>query len=138
MGIKYNNLKAYRKETGMAQEQAAEALGVSRQALAKWERGDTLPDLENVIKLADIYGVTVDYLVRNITGISDEKHDKKHMFGFSNIDEDGRIMLPPECRKYSVLNQATPYLYWATRKEVSRLSSWAKPINLTDIQTSEP
>ena len=99
MGIKYNNLKAYRKETGMTQEQAAEALGVSRQALAKWERGDTLPDLENVIKLADIYGVTVDYLVRNITGISDEKHDKKHMFGFSNIDEDGRIMLPPECRK---------------------------------------
>lgn len=99
MGIECNNLKAYRKEAGMTQEQTAEALGVSRQAVANWERGETLPDLENVIKLADIYGVTVDYLVRNITGMSDQKHDTKHMFGFSNIGEDGRITLPPECLK---------------------------------------
>ncbi len=99
MGIEYNNLRAYRKETGMTQEQTAEALGVSRQAVANWERGETLPDIENVIKLADIYGVTVDYLVRNITGMSDRAHDKKHMFGFSNIDKDGRITLPPKCRE---------------------------------------
>ena len=52
-----------------------------------------------MIKLADIYGVTVDCLVRNITGKIEEPIDKKHMFGFSTIDEEGRIALPVECRK---------------------------------------
>lgn len=99
MGIECNNLKMYRKELGLTQEQAAEMLGVSRQAVANWERGETLPDIENVIKLADIYGVTVDCLVRNITGKTEEPIDKKHMFGFSTIDEEGRIALPVECRR---------------------------------------
>lgn len=100
MGIERNNLKAYRKELGLTQEQAAEMLGVSRQAVVNWERGETLPDIENVIKLADIYGVTVDCLVRNITGKTETPPiDKKHMFGFSTVDEDGRIALPEECRR---------------------------------------
>ncbi len=99
MGIEFNNLKQYRKEFGLTQEQAAEMLGVSRQAVANWERGETLPDIENVIKLADIYGVTVDCLVRDITGKAEAPTEKKHMFGFSTIDEEGRIMLPEECRR---------------------------------------
>lgn len=99
MGIEYNNLKAYRKESGLTQEQLAETLGVSRQAVANWERGETLPDIANVIKLSDIYGVTVDRLVRNIAGMSESAQGKKHMFGYSNIDEKGRIILPEDCRR---------------------------------------
>ena len=66
MAFDYNNLKLYRKKCGFTQEQIAEMLGVSRQAVAKWERGETLPDIENVIALADLYEVSVDSLVRNL------------------------------------------------------------------------
>lgn len=46
MSIEFNNLKIYRRESGLTQEQVAEKLNVSRQAVAKWENGDTLPDIE--------------------------------------------------------------------------------------------
>lgn len=43
MGIEFSRLKMFRKQNGFTQEDIAEKLGVSRQALAKWERGETLP-----------------------------------------------------------------------------------------------
>ena len=60
MSIEFNNLKIYRRESGLTQEQVAEKLNVSRQAVAKWENGDTLPDIESCIALADLYGTTVE------------------------------------------------------------------------------
>ena len=64
MSIEFNNLKIYRTQCGYTQEEVAEKLGVSRQAVAKWERGETVPDIENCIALADMYGTTVDILVK--------------------------------------------------------------------------
>ena len=51
MSIEYNNLKLFRKQNGLTQEQVAEKLNVSRQAVAKWENGDSVPDLESCISL---------------------------------------------------------------------------------------
>lgn len=51
MNYDYNNLKAYRKQNGLTQEQVAELIGVSRQAVAKWEHGETTPDI-GYIKIA--------------------------------------------------------------------------------------
>lgn len=99
MGIEFNNLKLYRKQNGFTQEQVAERLGVSRQAVAKWERGETLPDIENVIALSDMYGVSVDFLVRNMTDVSGSDHDRKHLFGYTKINEKGQITLPKKCRE---------------------------------------
>lgn len=56
-------LKALRKQTGMSQEQLAEKLHVSRQAVTKWETGTGLPDLENLRALAAIFQVSVDELL---------------------------------------------------------------------------
>lgn len=56
-------LYEYRKAAGLSQEQVAEKLGVSRQAVSKWECAESTPDTENLIKLAILYGVTVDELL---------------------------------------------------------------------------
>lgn len=57
-------LLALRTEKGLSQEDLAEQLGVSRQSVSKWETGQSVPDLDRIIKLADLFGVTVDELVR--------------------------------------------------------------------------
>ncbi|WP_305297391.1 helix-turn-helix domain-containing protein [Parvibacter caecicola] len=57
-------LIALRREKGLSQEGLAARLGVSRQAVSKWERAESAPDLENLVALADLYAVTVDELVR--------------------------------------------------------------------------
>ena len=57
-----DNLTQLRKLKRMTQEDIAEAVGVSRQAVAKWEAGETLPDLDKCRKLADLFEVTLDDL----------------------------------------------------------------------------
>ena len=57
-------LQRLRKARGWTQEELAERVGVSRQSLSKWEANATLPDTANVIALADLFGVTTDYLLR--------------------------------------------------------------------------
>ena len=53
-----------RTELGLSQLELAEKLEVSRQSVSKWETGQSVPDLEKIIKLADLFGVSVDELVR--------------------------------------------------------------------------
>ena len=55
-----------RKSKGMSQEQLAEAVGVSRQAVSKWESEQASPDPEKIIALSEIFGVTTDYLLKGI------------------------------------------------------------------------
>lgn len=56
-------LVARRKAAGYSQEALAAELGVSRQAVSKWERGEASPDTDNLIALAGLYGVTLDELL---------------------------------------------------------------------------
>lgn len=53
-----------RKSRGMSQEELAEKIGVSRQAVSKWESEQSMPDLEKVILLSGFFGVTTDYLLK--------------------------------------------------------------------------
>lgn len=53
-----------RTQKGLSQLELAEQLGVSRQSVSKWETGQSVPDLDKLIKLADLFGITVDELVR--------------------------------------------------------------------------
>jgi len=64
-------LCAYRKQHGFSQEELAEKIGVSRQAVSKWERAEASPDTDNLILLAKIYGVTLDTLL-NVAPIPEE------------------------------------------------------------------
>lgn len=97
-----NNLKSLRKEKHFSQEELAEKIGVSRQAIAKWERGESVPDIENCIALADLFDVTVDTLVRSFA-----EEDKKtvitpkgkHVFGMVQVNDKGQITIPKQCRQ---------------------------------------
>lgn len=59
-------LKEHRLCCSMTQEFVAEALGVSRQAVSKWENGTSDPSTSNLLKLADLFGVTPEELIRSI------------------------------------------------------------------------
>lgn len=59
-----NRLLQYRKKSGLSQEELAEKIGVSRQAVSKWERAEASPDTDNLIILADVYGVSLDDLLK--------------------------------------------------------------------------
>lgn len=58
-------LYALRKQKGLSQEQLAEALDVSRQAISKWENGTAMPETETLIALSRYFGVSIDTLVGN-------------------------------------------------------------------------
>ena len=57
------NIKILREEKGMSQSQLADRLFVTRQAVARWENGNTQPDIETIGKLAEIFDVSVEYLI---------------------------------------------------------------------------
>ena len=59
-------LKEYRQQGGMTQEYVAEALGVSRQAVSKWETGVAEPSTSNLLALAKLYGVDPGDLLRGV------------------------------------------------------------------------
>ncbi len=58
-------IKEQRKSAGLSQEKVAELVGVSRQAVTKWETGQSAPSTENLFKLAEIFGTNVDMLIRS-------------------------------------------------------------------------
>ena len=58
-------LTELRTKSGLSREDLAEKLHISRQAVGKWERGEALPDIENILILSRFYGVTTDYLLDN-------------------------------------------------------------------------
>lgn len=61
------NLVECRKGAGLTQLQLAEKLNYSDKAVSKWERGESLPDIAVLCELAELYGITLDYLVREHT-----------------------------------------------------------------------
>lgn len=58
-------LTELRKREGMSQEQLADRLGVTRQSVSKWESGTAVPELVKLISLSDVFGVSIDYLVKD-------------------------------------------------------------------------
>ena len=61
--IKIQNLI---KKKGLSQESLAEIIGVSRQAVPKWEAGNTYPEVDKLIRLSNLFGVSIDKLLKNI------------------------------------------------------------------------
>lgn len=67
-----NRIQQLRKEKGISQDQLANEVGVSRQAVSKWESQQSLPDLEKIIILSEYFSVSTDYLIK---GTEEEKKD---------------------------------------------------------------
>lgn len=95
------NLYKLRKLHKLSQEQVGERLGVSRQAVAKWETGETAPDIHNCVALARLYDVSVDDLVNYDSAGSDMvvPPKGKHLFGVVTVGDKGQIVIPKRARK---------------------------------------
>ena len=96
------NLIQLRKMHQMTQEALAEKVGVTRQAIAKWEAGDSVPDLQTGQKLAEVLNVSLDELVsfetENQAGLM-MPPKRKHLFGIVTVGEKGQIIIPVRARK---------------------------------------
>lgn len=73
-----NRLREIREKNKMTQEDVANALLVSRQSVSKWENGRSNPDLENLVALSNLYGVSIDELVNSETKNQDPGHNMKN------------------------------------------------------------
>ena len=69
-----DRIQTLRKSKGMSQEELADAAGVSRQAVSKWESEQSTPDIDKVIILSEIFDVTTDYLLRGIEPVENNDH----------------------------------------------------------------
>ncbi len=97
-----DNLVMLRKLNGYSQEQIAEKIGISRQAYAKWENGATTPDIEKAALLAQVYGVTLDSLIKTEAvdgiGILSPAPKGKNIWGSVTLGDRGQIVIPKAAR----------------------------------------
>lgn len=100
----HENLTILRTAHGFSQEEVAEKIGISRQAYAKWERGETIPDVEKCALLAELYHTTIDSLLHfdsKQEGMNILPAPKgKHIWGSVTINERGQIVIPKAAREH--------------------------------------
>ena len=70
-----------RKSKGISQEELADKVGVSRQAVSKWESEQSMPDVEKIIIMSDYFNVTTDYILKGIE-VVENKEEKSKEFIF--------------------------------------------------------
>ena len=95
------NLQKLRKQKNLTQEALAELAGVTRQTIAKWETGESSPDLETAGRLASALDVALDDLVNAPADEVDSRPGMrgKHMFGVVTVGDKGQIVIPARARR---------------------------------------
>lgn len=97
-----DNLMMLRKLNGYSQEQIAEKINISRQAYAKWESGTTIPDIDKAALLAQVYGVSLDSLMKTETtdgiGMIPPAPQGKNIWGSVVLGDRGQIVIPKAAR----------------------------------------
>ena len=98
-----DNLVMLRNLKGMTQEQVAEVAGVSRQSYAKWEQGETVPDIEKCDRLAKLYGISIDALIHQDNAVGHTRIAPapvgKHLWGLVTRGSKGQIVIPKAARE---------------------------------------
>lgn len=97
-----DNLIHLRKLNQLTQEDVADKIGVTRQSIAKWESGETTPDLDKCRLLSELFGVSLD----DLANFEPEENmgagvppKGKHMFGLVTVGDKGQIVIPAKARK---------------------------------------
>ncbi len=97
-----DNLVLLRNLNGFSQEEIAAKIDISRQAYAKWENGATIPDIEKCSRLAAVYGVTLDSLMKTERadgiGIVPPAPRGKNIWGTVTVGDRGQLVIPKEAR----------------------------------------
>ena len=84
-------IQMLRKEKGWSQEELATRVPISRQAVSKWENGTSMPDTENVLALADLFGVNTDYLLREDCISGDDTPETHHREDTARLEQNRRV-----------------------------------------------
>ncbi|ROR23911.1 AbrB family looped-hinge helix DNA binding protein [Mobilisporobacter senegalensis] len=128
------NLKQLRKMNKFTQEEVADKIGVSRQAVAKWESGETIPDINNCMALAKIYDVSLD----NLINYSEEKEKisippkGKHIFGSVKVGERGQIVIPKKAREIFNINPGDSLLVLGDEEQGIALAQYDRLMNFIE------
>lgn len=83
-------LQKLRKSRGLTQEEFSEIMNVSRQAVSKWESGQSLPEIDKLIEISDYFGVTIDYLIRDEAEIPNQKCVETKQYEVKNDTNESR------------------------------------------------
>ena len=89
-----NRLIELRRRKGLSQEELADILGVSRQAVSKWERTEASPDTDNLIALAKFYNISLDELLDTGTPVDEilkDNKEEKEVLHAEDVDQKDRI-----------------------------------------------
>ncbi len=79
-------IMSLRKKNGWSQEELAERLDLSRQSVSKWESGESIPTLEKIIKISEIFEVSTDYLLKD--NFKEERFDSSESSIYMNKIEE--------------------------------------------------
>ena len=93
------NLIFLRKHAGLSQEALAEKIGVSRQTVAKWESGESAPDILNCDRLAELYEISLDDLLHGELTEKGAPPRGKYIFGTVTVGEKGQIVIPVKAQR---------------------------------------
>ena len=74
-----DRIQYLRKTNGISQEELADKVGASRQAVSKWESEQSLPDLGKIITMSDYFGVTTDYILKGIEPVADKEQKSSEL-----------------------------------------------------------
>lgn len=118
-----NNLIILRKEHKLTQSELAEKLNYSDKAISKWEKGETLPDIEVLSKIADMYGVSFDYLIHE-----GSREDKRQYIKNDHINK-FFISLLAVSVVWILASIIFIYLYTIQQIIVWNVFVWAVPIS---------
>ena len=118
-----SKLKDARKKSGITQEQAAELLGVSRQTISNWENDKSIPDIISVIKMSDIFSVSLDHLL---------KEDKTMNQTYQEFLEESTNTVKAKKNLSKTIMLSTYFLVWM----LAVISFWYVPSNHLGIDTT--
>jgi len=109
-------IQQLRKDNGMSQEELASKLTISRQAISKWELGESMPDTENVVQLSKLFGVSTDYLLIDDNGNKLIKNADSQMTAPKSEENDENSKNEKRSLKklFNIKNCSKKFIVWIT------------------------
>lgn len=116
-----DNVRFLRNQFGYTLEGLAEIINVTRQAVAKWESGESLPDITNCLRLSTLFKVSLDEFVsmplRSIMTEKLNKRDDSHTMGTVDVESDGKIKIPDSVLDMFYINKGEKILLLAEKEK---------------------
>ncbi len=135
-----------RKEKGLTQEQLASQLGVSRSAIAKWESGKGLPDIENIVVLSEVFGKSTDFFLKEkLEALSDAKEEETECTD-SNITMSQKY-IGKVCTVFMsgwndgvndvlILDEDSDFIFYRTLEKKKQCYGMVSKCNITGVEIS--